>query len=42
MRSAILFVVAVTALEGLASAQGTLSKEDAKRTEVLVLDTLGR
>ena len=27
MRSAILFVVAVTALEGLASAQGTLSRE---------------
>jgi len=37
MRSAILFVVAVTALEGLASAQGTLSKEEAKSAEVLVL-----
>jgi hypothetical protein len=37
MRSAILFVVAVTALEGMASAQGTLSKEEAKRAEVLVL-----
>ena len=37
MRSAILFVVAVTALEGLASAQGTFSKEEAKRAEVLVL-----
>ena len=40
MRSAILVVVAVTAPEGLASAQGTLSRE-AKRAEVLVLGTLG-